>query len=117
MERFIGDLIDKFAILRYKYRGVWEKIRDTIKVCMALQNINSHEHITRQYIHKEEDIFAWEDMLNRKKKWLTETTYPILNQVFKNTIFFQKYRENRNVEMLKMLPKIYPILHLIFLKM
>ena len=46
MERFIGDLIDKFAILCYKYHGVWEKIRDTIKVCMALQNINSHEHIT-----------------------------------------------------------------------
>ena len=59
---------------------------------MVLKNINFHKHITRQYVHKEEDVFAWEDMLNSEWKWLTETIYTILNQVLKNTMIF-KYIE------------------------
>ena len=83
LERFIGDLIDKWGILRYKYRDHWEDISDIIKNCMALQNINTHEHITREYVH-EVSVFDWDDMLQNCNHWFGTEIVPIYNQVSLN---------------------------------
>jgi len=80
LECFIGDLVDKFAVLCYKYRNKWDKISDTIKTCMALQNINTKEHIVREYIYKVNPL-QWEDMLEEKKHWLSDKLISILNEV------------------------------------
>lgn len=50
---------------------------------MALQNINTHEHITREYVH-EVSVFDWDDMLQNCNHWFGTEIVPIYNQVSLN---------------------------------
>ena len=49
-ERFIGYVIDVFAVLHIKFWYSWVEISDTVKTCLVLHNIKTHENIVQENI-------------------------------------------------------------------
>ncbi len=81
MERFIGDLVDHFAIIRIKFCHSWTEIETIIKTCMALMNIDAHEDITQQQIFQI-STDEWEELMHNNSKWLDGSVIcPIENEV------------------------------------
>ena len=78
LERFIGHVVNRFAILRTKYTGQWEDLVILMCSCLALHNIHNHQELVQTKIF-EMDEDTYDNMITEHKHWLEEETVPILS--------------------------------------
>ena len=79
--------MDRWSIIRIKYCHSWNLVSDTMKTCMALNNIQDHSNIVQKYIfNKNQD--DWDEFISSKQQWLDGKQYfAIENQVNIVTLF------------------------------
>ena len=72
--------MDRFAFVRHKNRHDWNEISDTIKNCLALNNIEDFPEIVQQQIlHLDNE--EWEDFLQAREEWFSSSIIPLENEV------------------------------------
>ncbi len=81
-------MVDKFAVIRKKFRSDWNDVLKVVNTILALSNIYLHLDRVEQKIFPESEI-KWQDLMLDGDDWLHSwETFPILNEVFKIVIKF-----------------------------
>jgi len=79
MERHIGALVNRFAIIRIKFRHKEIYIRPIIESIMALQNIVTHEDLVGKKVHKFKHRRQWHDYLMSLEDYLQKEIVSVSN--------------------------------------
>ena len=79
LERYIGHVINRFAIVVKKYPGDFKDLKHLIRSCLALHNIEYHSDLVRRKIFNKNEE-EWNDLITEKQVWLGEEIFPILSQ-------------------------------------